>query len=168
LKNIINRETIHNKIQLWTNESETEYALTLMIAVTDDYYDKFEDSFLARTDHNKNANYVHLIAESDYLQDLKYGWDYTLRRFIEQYNEMLKQKQFQKEGYLHQKYKNKSNSVITKNNPSSPENKIENHSYVNRDQKYYRYPIKLISHLKCHYCDLHLLYEKERKEHEIE
>lgn len=97
MKNIIiNRETIHNKIQLWTHESETEYALTLMIAVTDDYYDKSEDSFLARTDHNKNAIYVHLIAESDYLQDLKYGWDYTLRRFIEQYKEMLKQKQFQK------------------------------------------------------------------------
>ena len=37
--------------------------------------------------------YVHLVAESDYLEDLKHGWDFALRHFIEEYKKSLKQQQ---------------------------------------------------------------------------
>lgn len=80
---ISNREVIHQKIQLWSNVYESEYALRL--AAADD--GKSEELFLAKTD--LKARYTHIVAESDYLEDFKEGWEYTLRHFIEQYKEAL-------------------------------------------------------------------------------
>jgi hypothetical protein len=31
------------------------------------------------------------VAESDYLEDFKEGWEYTLRHFIEEYKEAMQQ-----------------------------------------------------------------------------
>jgi hypothetical protein len=71
------REKMHQKIQLWSNPYENEYALRLTKVAhdDDDHHDKLEDSFLVRTD--RNARYTHIIAESDYLEDFKDGWEYT-------------------------------------------------------------------------------------------
>jgi len=67
-----NREERHQKIQLWSNPYESEYALRLAIAAVDDYS---EDLFLAKTD--PNAKYTHIVAESDYFEDFREGWEYT-------------------------------------------------------------------------------------------
>ena len=90
---ISNREERHQKIQLWSNLYESEYALRLAIAAADD---RSEDLFLAKTD--PNANYTRIVAESDYFEDFREGWEYTLRHFIEQYKEAVQQ--HPKEEYL--------------------------------------------------------------------
>lgn len=87
--------TIHQKMQLWTTEQVNEYALRLAISPSDDNNNRtLENSFIART--NPNSRYVHLVAESDYLEDLKYGWDFTLRHFIEKNKKSLKQQKLSK------------------------------------------------------------------------
>jgi hypothetical protein len=143
---------IHQKMQLWTTEQVNEYALSL------------ENSFLTRT--NPNCRFVHLIAESDYLEDLKYGWDFALRHFIEEYKSLKQQQNIQR-----------NRPRITSIDPTSSEETVAKDQTscdsMNMDiQRYdgddYSYPIKLIPHIKCHYCDLHFHNEKERKEHELE
>jgi hypothetical protein len=76
---------IHKKIQLWTNKYQSEFALRLV----DDATTATDQSqnFLAVTD--PKADYIRVVAEIDYFGDLKHGWDYTLRRLLEQYKEEL-------------------------------------------------------------------------------
>jgi hypothetical protein len=69
----------------------------------------------------------------------KEGWEYTLRHFIEEYKEAVQQ--HPKEEYLR----------IPSNETDDPK----------------RYPIKLISYLRCHYCNLDFHDVKERREHEL-
>jgi hypothetical protein len=158
---------IHRKMQLWTTEQVNEYALRLAISPSDDDNNNrsLENSFIART--NPDSRYVHLVAESDYLEDLKHGWDFTLRHFIEEYKKSLKQQQ------IIQRNRNgprityidptsSSQETVMKDQTSNDSMNIERH-----DGDHY-YPIKLIPHIKCHYCDLHFHNEKERKEHELE
>lgn len=124
----------------------SEYALRLAAADNSEF-------FLAKT--NPKSRYTHIVAESDYLEDFKEGWEYTLRHFIEQYKEALQQ--HPKEEYLsrdtpkpssfsERKYSERENSV-----------NLRNH-----------YPIKLISYLKCHYCNLDFHDVEARREHELE
>jgi hypothetical protein len=62
-KNLVtNREVRHQKIQLWSNIYESEYALRLAIAAADN---NSEESFVSKTD--PKARYTHIVAESDYL-----------------------------------------------------------------------------------------------------
>jgi hypothetical protein len=133
---INNREERHQKIQLWSNLYESEYALRL---ASDDYS---EDFFLAKTD--PNSRYTHIVAESDYFEDFREGWEYTLRHFIEQYKEAVQQ--HPREEYL------RKNKPIPSNDTDQPK----------------RYPIKLISYLRCHYCNLDFHDVEERREHELE
>lgn len=67
-----------------------------------------------------------------------------LRHFIEQYKEAVQQ--HPKEEYL------KKNKPIPTNETDHPKG----------------YPIKLISYLRCHYCNLDFHDVKERREHELE
>jgi hypothetical protein len=148
------KEKIHQKIQLWTNAYENEYALRLVTAAAADDYDKVEDSFLARTD--PHARFTHIVAESDHLEDFKDGSEYTLRHLVEEYKEALQQEPT--EEYLK---KNKSLTPANYSNESIVQQKEA--PKQRRD-----YPIKLISHLKCHYCNLDFNDVRERKEHELE
>ena len=75
---------IHKKIQLWTNKYQSEFALRLVDDAT--AIDQSQN-FLAVTD--PKADYIRVVAEIDYFGDLKHGWDYTLRRLLEQYKEEL-------------------------------------------------------------------------------
>ena len=52
-----NREVTHQKIQLWSNVYESEYALRLAIAAADE---NSEELFLAKTD--PKARYTHIVA----------------------------------------------------------------------------------------------------------
>jgi hypothetical protein len=157
---------IHRKMQLWTTEQVNEYALRLAISPSDDNNNRIlENSFIART--NPDSRYVHLVAESDYLEDLKHGWDFTLRHFIEEYKKSIKQQQIIQRnrngpGITSIDPTSSSQETVMKDQTSNDSMNIERH-----DGDHY-YPIKLIPHIKCHYCDLHFHNEKERKEHELE
>jgi predicted transcriptional regulator len=74
---------IHRKIQLWTNRYQNEFAIRLTadseILTSDD-----SKVFLAAT--NPKEDYITVIAETDYFEDLKYGWEYTLSRLIKHIN----------------------------------------------------------------------------------
>ena len=98
------------------------------MAAADDYSEEF---FLAKTD--PNARYTHIVAESDYLEDFKEGWEYTLRHFIEQYKEAVQQQP--KEEYLSKNIPIPSNVY-----PSSSKRRFEEEA--NTDQRKH-YPIKL-------------------------
>ncbi len=160
---------IHQKMQLWTNEQANEYALKLALSSSDDNNRSLENSFLART--SPNSRYVHLVAESDYLEDLKYGWDFTLRHFIEEYKNSMKQQQQQNIRRNSDMPRvrgidptSTSYEMVMKDKTS---NDIMNMNFKRYSGNHY-YPIKLIPHIKCHYCDLHFHNEHERKEHELE
>jgi hypothetical protein len=174
---ISNKETIHQKIQLWANVYESEYALRLALTSADDD-DNSKNIFIARTD--PKARYTHIVAESDYLEDFKVGWEYTLRHFVEQYREALQQ-------HPKEEYQKKSKSIIYDTiyptlppppqplSGSSKKKSIveEEEERSKRNQKRTKraktkYPIKLVSYLKCHYCKLDFQDVRERKEHEVE
>jgi hypothetical protein len=153
-KNLVsNREVRHQKIQLWSNVYESEYALRLAIAAADD---NSEESFLVKTD--PKARYTHIVAESDYLEDFREGWEYTLRHFIEHYKEAIQQ--HPKEEYL-RKNKPMSSNVYR----SSSKARLDEEAKTDQPN---HYPIKLISYLRCHYCNLEFHDVEERREHELE
>ena len=125
---------IHKKIQLWTNKYQNEFALRLVDnATTTDQ----SQNFLAFTD--PKADYIIVVAEMDYFDEFKHGWDYTLRHLLEQYKEEVHASSLGK-------------MRLNNNNNNGKPNKII---------------IKLIPYIKCHYCDLEFNNEDEAKEHEL-
>ena len=85
------KNIIHKKIQLWTNDKGNEYAISLLFNSTPRIDNKIiVPSFIAST--NPNEKYTHLIAETDNIQNLQHGWNYTLRKLIENYKENCYQK----------------------------------------------------------------------------
>ena len=136
---------IHRKIQLWTNRYQNEFAIRL---TADSAISTSEDSkmFLAAT--NPKEDYITVIAETDYFEDLKHGWEYTLARLIEQYNQEIHTRSLLKESL-----NNKANNT---NNINQEENNNQTIS------------IRLIPYIKCQYCNSEFNTDKERKEHELE
>src|SRR5918994_2139203 len=130
---------IHKKIQLWTNKYQNEFALRLVdnATATDQ-----SQNFLAFTD--PKADYIIVVAEMDYFDDLKHGWDYTLRHLLEQYKEELHASSL---GKMRLNNNNKNND--------------------DDDGKPNKITIKYIPYIKCHYCDLEFNNEDEAKEHEL-
>jgi hypothetical protein len=126
---------IHKKIQLWTNKYQSEFAIRL---VDDATATDQSQNFLAFTD--PKADYIIVVAEIDYFDDLKHGWDYTLRHLLEQYKEELHASSLGK---------------MSLNN---------NNNKIGKPKKII---IKLIPYIKCHYCDLEFNNENEAKEHEL-
>ena len=88
INKIVNKKNIiHKKIQLWTNDKGNEYAICLLF----DSDSKIDNApFIAST--NPNEKYTHPIAETDNIQNLQHGWDYTLRELIGNYKENRYQK----------------------------------------------------------------------------
>ena len=125
---------IHKKIQLWTNKYQNEFALKL---VDNDTATDQSQNFLAFTD--PKADYIIVVAEMDYFDDLKHGWDYTLRHLLEQYKEELHASSLGKMNLNNNNNNGKSKKII----------------------------IKLIPYIKCHYCDSEFNNEDEAKEHEL-
>ena len=81
------KNIIHKKIQLWTNDKGNEYAICLLF----DADVKIDEAqFIAST--NPNEKYTHPIAETDNIQTLQHGWNYTLRELIGNYKENRYQK----------------------------------------------------------------------------
>jgi hypothetical protein len=138
IDNIVSkREQIHQKMQLWSNAYENEYALRLVITTADN-----------------------IIAESDYLEDFKDGSEHTLNHLIQRYKEALQQRSIEE-------YLKKDKPLASAIYPSSS-NERPAHEETNAIQRRRDYPIKIISFLKCHYCNVNFDNVKERKEHELE
>jgi predicted transcriptional regulator len=142
---------IHRKIQLWTNRHQNQFAIkltpdseTLATSVKDD-----SNIFLAAT--NPNEDYVRVVAETDYFEPLKHGWEYTLRHLIEQYKHEI--------------------SIMSLRNVASTNNekvdKIHSQGHENNNNNN-TIPIKLIAYNKCRYCDSEFNTEEEKNEHELE
>jgi len=132
------QNVIHKKIQLWTNRNENEFAIRILedseIAI-----DKEIKNFLATT--NPKELYIRVVAETDYFEDLKRGWDFTLGHLVEQYKKEFSTKFFGKDNLINRGKKKKKNSDPI---------------------------IKLIPYNKCHYCNSEFNNEEETREHELE
>ena len=62
------------KLQLWSDPSRSEYVICL---------EDFTDTLAATCENvSKRSQYIHLIEESDFLEDLQYDWKYTLKHWI--------------------------------------------------------------------------------------
>ena len=141
---VSNQNIIHRKIQLWTNKHQNEFAIRLTtdsetLATSNDNDDR--NIFLATTDANED--YIRVVAETDYFEPLKHGWEYTLRTLIEQYKHEI--------------------SIMSLQNVASPNNKK-----VDKIHSHDTIPIKLIAYIKCRYCDSEFNTEEEKNEHELE
>ena len=140
-----NQNITHQKIQLWTNRHQNEFAIRLTtdseILTTFDDNNDDRNIFLAATDANED--YIRVVAETDYFEPLKHGWEYTLRTLIERYKHEI--------------------SIMSLQNVASPNNKK-----VDKIQSHDTIPIKLIAYIKCRYCDSEFNTEEEKNEHELE
>ena len=130
------QNVIHRKIQLWTNRNENEFAIRILedsqIAI-----DKEVKNFLATT--NPKEIYMTVVAETDYFEDLKRGWDFTLGHLVEQYKKEFSTKFFGKDNLINRKKNNNSRPIV-----------------------------RLIPYNKCHYCNSEFNNEEEKREHELE
>jgi hypothetical protein len=139
----------HRKIQLWTNKYQNEFALRITtdsepLATSDDNDDR--NIFLASTDVNED--YIRVVAETDYFEPLKHGWEYTLRTLIEQYKHEI--------------------SIMSLQNVASPNNKKIDKIHGQGQENNNTIPIRLIAYIKCRYCDSEFNTGEEKNEHELE
>src|SRR6476646_913387 len=149
------------KIQLWSNVYETEFALCLPIPDSAGVIKPVELLFFAKTD--PNTRYTHIVAESYYVGDFKQGWNYTLRHLIKRYKEAL---QYQpQEEYLEKNKPITYHTVYPSSSRRMVEKELEESKSMQRSRDY---PLRVIPSLKCHYCNLDFDDVKERKEHELE
>jgi hypothetical protein len=150
---VSNQNITHRKIQLWTNKHQNEFAIRLTtdsetLATSDDYDDD-RNIFLATTDANED--YIRVVAETDYFEPLKHGWEYTLRTLIEQYKHEISIMSLGNIAPTNNKKVNKIHSQEQENN--------NNNDTI---------PIRLIAYIKCRYCDSEFNTEEEKNEHELE
>lgn len=140
---------IHRKIQLWTNRYQNEFAIRL---TADSATLMSDDSkiFLAAT--NPREDYITVVAETDYFEDLKHGWEYTLNHLIKQYKKEIQTRSV-----------GKNSSTSKANNINEEEN---NNNVVDNNNN--TISIRLIPYIKCQYCNSEFNSEKEKKEHELE
>ena len=142
-----NQNITHRKIQLWTNRHQNEFAMRLttdseILATSDDD----RNIFLAATDTNED--YIRVVAETDYFEPLKHGWEYTLRTLIEQYKHEI--------------------SIMSLRNVASPNNKKVDKIHSQGQENNNTISIRLIVYIKCRYCGSEFNTEEEKNEHELE
>ena len=128
---------IHRKIQLWTNNEENEYAIRLLLdgdPESETREKKGGREFIAST--NPTERYTHPVAETDRLDLLQNGWDYTLKDLL---------RQLQKRTYGNGKViciHLICGVIIVKHHDVDDDNDSNDNDY----------PIKFISTYKCTYC----------------
>jgi hypothetical protein len=155
-------EVSKQKVQLWSDVYETEFALCLPIAdVAADVVKPEELLFLAKTD--PNTRYTHIVAESSYLVDFKQGWNYTLRHLIERYKEALQY--HPQEAYLEKNKPITYHTIYPSSSKRMVEEELKEAKSIQRSRDY---PLRLIPCLRCHYCSIELDDVNERKDHELQ
>jgi hypothetical protein len=142
------KDMIHRKIQLWANNEENEFAIRLLLN-GDPQYEMGEKEgrrgFIAST--NPKGRYTHPIAETDKLNLLQNGWDYTLKDLVENYK--------------------KERVEMVRSAASTSPKGIDNVKLRDFDDKDNDYPIKFIPPHKCRYCLAAFKNEEEMKIHEL-
>ena len=141
------KDMIHRKIQLWANNEENEYAIRLLLNGDPQYgigEKEGRKGFITST--NPNERYTHPIAESDKLDLLQNGWDYTLKDLVENYK------------------KERIEMVRSSASTSSKGGDLSHHDFDDKDNDY---PIKFIPPHKCRYCLARFKNEEEKKLHEL-
>ena len=144
------KDTIHRKIQLWTNNEENEYAIRLLLdgdPESETREKKGGREFLAST--NPTGRYTHPVAETDRLELLQNGWDYTLKDFL-----TITKK------YVWKLVRSSAFTSYAGDNSENHDVDVDNDS--NDD-----YPIKIISTYKCTYCLAEFKNEEKKKKHEL-
>lgn len=141
------------KIQIWSNMRGSEFAIRLSTDI--------EDSFRAAT--RQEENYVKIVEETEYLHDMKYDWDYTLRYWVETHhnNKYHKNDDVIDSSSIFSERRENDNSTSLRVDLSSDYKK---NSHSDRRKRASWLKLKL----KCHYCGLMFSNEKERGNHEKE
>jgi hypothetical protein len=119
----------HKTIQLWTNQDQNQYAIRL----------DGKSDLLATT--NQNAKYTDLVQETDYLEELEYDWDYTLKHCI---NNII-----DNQSLAHSSGRTLETKIIIDNK------RVEKSQGSSKR-----------SRLKCNSCELEFNNNKNRREHE--
>jgi hypothetical protein len=126
------KDIIHRKIQLWSNNEENEYAIRVLLDGDPKYEMREKEGrrqFIAST--NPKERYTHPIAETDKLDLLQNGWDYTLKDLV-------------------QNYKKELIEMAKPSASTSPKGgDVKLHDLDDKDNDY---PIKCILLHKCRYC----------------
>lgn len=139
----------HGKLQLWTNQPKTRYAI------------RFENEvpFLASSD-SKVDQYTTLIAESDtVLKGYEYDWKFIINKWIVSHKVATGFKTRSGLPFVH------FESIPKNKRTSSAKNESKSYFYVTTlDGKSYSVRLKL--HIKCHFCKLLFDTNNKRNEHE--
>jgi predicted transcriptional regulator len=151
LNSIASKQNIvHRKLQLWTNRYQNEFATRLTgdlpISISGNDNER-SNIFLAST--NPKEDYITVVAETDYLEDLKHGWEYTLSHLLEQ-------------------YKHKVRTVSLRTVHTDKANNKSQEEGINPSNNDTAFSIRLIPYIKCEYCNLEFTTEKEKMEHDLE
>ena len=148
-----NKDIIHRKIQLWTNNEENEYAIRLLLdgdPESETREKKGGREFIAST--NPTGRYTHPVAETDRLELLQNGWDYTLKDLLDNYKKVRMEMVRSSASTAYAVCDNGENHDVDK----------DNDNYNDND-----YPIKIISTYKCTYCLAEFKNEEKKKKHEL-
>jgi hypothetical protein len=145
---------ISRKLQLWTNQSKTKYAISF----------QNESHYLATTDP-KVLRYATLIAESDRIfKGYEYNWKSILNKWIDIHKFAI--------GFR-KRSKFPSTSMISsegrsriKNTPSTKTESKSSFYATTMDGK--KYSVRLKPYIKCHFCKLLFDTNNKRTTHERE
>ena len=140
------------KLQLWTNQSKTKYAISF----------KYELDYLARTDPEV-VQYTTLIAESDRIfKGYEYEWKFILNKWIDSHK-------------FATGFKKRSKFLFSSMTSSEDKPKIKNTLSAKTDSKssFYattldgkKYSVRLKPYIKCHFCKLLFDTKNRRGVHE--
>jgi hypothetical protein len=127
------------KIQLWSDENGSEFALC---------FSGTSDAFLAKT--SPNSHYVRMVEEAEYIEGERYDWPYMLTKWIDSRSG---------EG-IATWVPHISDAVSRRQSIEVPGQKA-----ARKKRKKYT---KQTPTLKCHFCGLMYVSEREREGHEKE
>jgi hypothetical protein len=154
-----NKNTLHPpiKIQLWSNKSKTDFAIKL----------KGKSDFLAATRKVTEEEYTDLVEESDYLEDVQYDWNYTLRHWIDNRARNINT-EFTDFASVFRYDKTIATSIAGTSNSAT---KVKgSHNDINNSPTFKEIQTKTYSHqkgtLKCNYCKLMFTTRMKREQHE--
>jgi hypothetical protein len=143
------------KMQLWSNISKTDYAIKL----------NGKSGFLAATRQPPTEEYTNLVEESDFLEDVQYDWNYTLRHWIDNHACNINTTCTNISSlFPHVEMSGTSNSGTTTNvnDYDSPIfNEIQNNKNAMQSKTYSHQKGKF----KCNYCKLMFITRTKRKLH---
>jgi hypothetical protein len=137
------------KLQLWTNQSKTKYAISF----------ENESSYLAKT-NPELPEYTTLIAESDTMfRGYEYDWKYILNKWVDNHKSATGFKKRSKFLFF---------SLTSADVPESKRTESKSSSFYATTLDGKKYSLKLKPYIRCHFCKLVFESNKKRAIHEKE